>query len=66
MVNVDQNKYDVLEFYAGARRLAKLATGLGQTCVAMDVLYDTLGDNKTTNNSMDINTCGGFTPLIQK
>ncbi len=65
MVNLDQNKYDVLEFYAGAQRLAKLAQGLGETSMAMDIMYDTFGDNKSTNNCMDINTCGGFTPLIQ-
>ena len=53
--------YQVLEFYAGQRRAARLASGLGQTCAAMDIMYDPLGDNKKVNNCMDMNTSAGFT-----
>ena len=54
------NEYLVLEFYAGAARLAKQARALGGSATAMDRLYDVEGDNKTKNNCMDFNTSGGF------
>lgn len=53
--------YQVLEFYAGQRRAARLASGLGQNCAAMDIMYDPQGDNKKVNNCMDMNTSAGFT-----
>ena len=58
------HEYEVLEFYAGAARLAKLAQARGKNAAAMDFLYDTKGDNHTKNNSMDMNTSAGFTFLI--
>lgn len=63
VVDARKNEYQLLEFYAGERRIAKLASGLGMSSRAMDFLYDKDGDNKKVNNCMDINTCGGFTPL---
>ena len=54
------NEYMVLEFYAGAARLAKQVNALGGPATAMDRLYDADGDNKTQNNCMDFNTSGGF------
>jgi hypothetical protein len=56
-----KDDYTILEFYAGQRRAARLGTQLGQSCAAMDILYDAEGNNKTRNNSMDINTSAGFT-----
>lgn len=53
-------EYQVLEFYAGAARLAKTAHHFGGSVAAMDRLYDTVGDNKSKNNAMDFNTSGGF------
>ena len=58
------HEYEVLEFYAGKARLAKLAKALGKNSAAMDFVYDTKGDNSTKNNSMDMNTSAGFTFLI--
>ena len=59
----DFDNYEVLEYYAGAARLAKLSTGCGGKAAAMDILYDD-GDNKSKNNAMDINTSAGFLYLI--
>eukprot|EP00435_Cladocopium_sp_Y103_P070572 s275_g35.t1 len=55
-----RNEYEVLELYAGQQRLVKLAKGMGMKAAAMDRDYDTLGDNKSKNNAMDMNTSGGF------
>ncbi|CAL1141134.1 unnamed protein product [Cladocopium goreaui] len=55
-----KNEYDVLELYAGQQRLVKLAKGLKMKTAAMDRDFDTLGDNKSKNNAMDMNTSGGF------
>lgn len=63
MVDVSKNKYDTLEFYAGAARVAKLTHHLGGHSAAMDKLYCD-GDNKARNNSMDLNTSGGFLFLV--
>jgi len=56
-------EHQVLEFYAGAARLAKTAHHFGGSVAAMDRLYDTVGDNKSKNNAMDFNTSGGFVYL---
>jgi len=58
-----KNDYTVVEFYAGAARLAKLATALGESCAAMDILYDLEGLNKRKHNAMDMNTNAGFVSL---
>lgn len=55
----------LIEYFAGARRLCKLAHALGCKSVAMDKKYDD-GDNRTKNNSMDINTSAGFVQLSSK
>lgn len=59
-VDVERNRYHVVEFYAGAARLAKLTTALGGEAAAVDKGYDTTGDNRKRNNSMDFNTSAGF------
>ena len=56
-------EYQILEFYAGAARLAKTGHHFGGSVAAMDRLYDTVGDNKAKNNAMDFNTSGGFVYL---
>lgn len=61
--NQDTDQYQVLEFYAGAARVSKLASNLGVRVAAMDKNYDTIGDNKKRNNAMDFNTSAGFTFL---
>lgn len=62
MVNWENphGEYDILEFYAGQARLARLGKGLGLNVAAMDFLMDTEGDNKRKNNAMDMNTSAGF------
>ena len=60
VVDMTKNEYDVLELYAGQQRLVKLAKGLGMRTAAMDRDYDTLGDNRSKNNAMDMNTSAGF------
>lgn len=57
------HEFEVLEFYAGAARLAKLCKSLGGSAAAMDKDYDKEGNNRTKNNAMDFNTSAGFTPL---
>lgn len=69
MVDMTKNEYDVLELYAGQQRLVKLAKGLKMKTAAMDRDFDTLGDNKSKNNAMDMNTSGGFVflhPLLKR
>lgn len=61
--NQDTDQHQVLEFYAGAARVSKLASNLGVRVAAMDKNYDTIGDNKKHNNAMDFNTSAGFTFL---
>lgn len=51
--------YEVLEFFAGERRLAKLGAGLGKSNASMDKMYDD-GDNISKTNAMDLNTSAGF------
>lgn len=63
-MDVSKNDVQILELYAGERRLAKLATSLGLASSAMDRDYDSKADNVVINNSMDINTSGGFVFLI--
>ena len=63
-LNIEKGEYEVLEFYSGAARLAKLSSALGGKAAAMDCLYDGEGDNKTKNNAMDMCTNGGFLHLI--
>lgn len=63
IVDTELNSYEVLEFYAGAARLAKISAALGVKSAAMDILYDE-GDNKKKNNAMDMNTSAGFLFLI--
>lgn len=57
------HEYEFLEFYAGASRLARLSKAIGHSTTAMDREFDTQGDNKRKNNSMDFNTSAGFTSL---
>ena len=57
------HEFELLEFYAGAARIAKLYKGLGGSAAAMDKDFDKEGNNRTRNNSMDFNTSAGFTPL---
>ena len=59
MIDLDTEKFHIIELYSGEQRLAKLAKGLGLTTAAMDKMYD-VGDNKKTNNAMDMNTSAGF------
>ena len=69
MVDMTKNEYDVLELYAGQQRLVKLAKGLKMKTAAMDRDIDTLGDNKSKNNAMDMITSGGFVflhPLLTR
>ena len=59
MVDMTKNHYETLEFFAGAARMAKLSHHLQQPSAAVDKEYDH-GDNKKTNNAMDLNTSAGF------
>lgn len=63
VVSLDGN-FEIVEFYAGAARLAKICANLGGKAAAMDFLYDD-GDNKSRNNAMDMNTSAGFLLLIK-
>ena len=49
-------EYEVLEYYAGTARLARLGKAMGLNVAAMDSLYDVAGDNRKKNNSHDLNT----------
>lgn len=63
-VDVNKDQYHVVEFYAGAARLAKLTSGIGGSATAFDRTYDKDGDNKKKRNAMDFNTSGGFLSRI--
>ena len=63
-MDIGKNDVQILELYAGERRLAKLASSLGLASSAMDKDYDSKADNVAMSNSMDINTSGGFVFLI--
>lgn len=56
----DSNQYEVVEFYAGAARLARIAKSFGVNAAAMDILFDPDSDNVKRNNAMDMNTSAGF------
>ena len=58
-------EYEVLEYYAGTARLARLGKAMGLNVAAMDSLYDVAGDNRKKNNSHDLNTSGGMVFLYQ-
>ena len=53
-------EFEILEYYAGAARLARLGKASGVNVAAMDFLYDKGADNRTKNNSHDMNTNAGF------
>ena len=57
--DINEGQFQVIELYAGEQRMVKLAKGLGLNTASMDKDYDD-GDNRSKNNSMDMNTCGGF------
>ncbi len=57
------HEYEIIEFYAGASRLARLSKAMGSSTAVMDRDFDTQGDNKKMNNAMDFNTSAGFTSL---
>ena len=57
--------YEVLEYYAGTARLARLGKAMGINVAAMDSLYDVAGDNRKKNNSHDLNTSAGMVSLYQ-
>ena len=59
-MDINKNEHEIIEFYAGEKRLAKLGKAMGLSAVAVDQIYDKKGNNRTCNNSMDINTSGGF------
>ena len=61
-VDMQKGNFEAIEFYAGQQRMVKLAKGLNLPTASMDYLYDD-GDNKSRNNSMDMNTSAGFTFL---
>ena len=63
VVDLNKESFHVVELYAGEQRLVKLAKGLGLSTASMDRIYDPEGDNTVKNNSMDMNTSGGFTFL---
>lgn len=63
MCDMSMERYQVLEFYAGAARLAKLSRNLGLASAAMDIVYDQKGNNRQLNNAHDMNTSGGFVSL---
>ena len=69
VVDINKDEFQFIELYAGQQRLVKLAKGLKMKTAAMDRDFDTLGDNKSKNNAMDMNTSGGFVflhPLLKR
>ena len=69
------NRYDLLEFFAGSARIARLAKARGYSSVAVDLLYDTTAPPpktkrkackgfKNSKSAMDINTSAGFVLLV--
>lgn len=62
IVDMSQDKYEILEFFAGERRLARLANDLGRPTASMDKMYDS-ANNIDATNCMDLNTSAGFTFL---
>ena len=52
-------EFQVVELFAGAARVSRLARALGLPCTALDKALCT-GDNRAGTNSMDINTNAGF------
>ena len=57
-------EYDIVEMYAGARRVCRLGSNVGLKTVALDKSYCER-DNKTATNSMDVNTSAGFLLLVE-
>ena len=53
----------VLELFAGKRRLSRLAKGLGYGVAAHDITYDNAATSQG-RSSMDFNQSGGFTWLV--
>ena len=67
--------YDLLEFFAGSARIARLAKARGYSSVAVDLLYDTTAPPPNTKKkgrkryqnskcAMDINTSAWFVILV--
>ena len=60
VIDPGKNSFEILEIYAGEQRLVKLSKGLGIPTASMDRDFDPIGDNRSKNNSMDLNTLAGF------
>ncbi|CAE7362139.1 unnamed protein product, partial [Symbiodinium sp. CCMP2592] len=56
-----EQPYEVLEFFAGSARIARLAKFIGLSSTALDKSYCD-GDNIDLTNCMDINTDAGTYP----
>ena len=57
-LHLQTRRFQVVEFFAGSRRIARLARSIGLRSAAHDILYDETEDPETS--AMNINTCSGF------
>ena len=57
-----EDRFQIIDLFAGQARLAKLAAGLGLSAVALDRAFDS-ADNPAQSNSMDLCTNAGFVSL---
>ena len=54
------SEYQVIEYYAGVARIARLSKGMGYRCAAYDVAYDTPASKKSAKSSPSSK------PILQK
>lgn len=52
--------YQVIELFAGKRRVARLGASIGLKTTAHDIAYDEAFSTKKGKSSMDINEPAGF------
>ena len=59
-INLDEG-YEIIEFFAGQRRISRLASSMGLKACAHDVLYD--GNASSLEHSaLNINSDAGYVP----
>ena len=58
-LDLGTKEYQVIEFFAGQRRVCRLANTIGLSTAALDVLYDEEASSPS-KNAFNINSDSGF------
>ena len=63
-IGLEGSEHQVVELFAGQRRICRLASAMGLRTVAHDILYDTEADS-LDGSAFNLNSNAGFVPETQ-